>query len=82
MKRIVALLLLTLVLFAASPDPSFTAETFRLDFAAAKTGELPADWSTSGNRVSLRGNVRELFERGNAPRCTNSRPPRASRGPT
>ena len=45
MKHIVALLLLTLVLFGASASPSFTAEASRLDFAAAKTGELPAGWS-------------------------------------
>jgi len=44
MKRAVAVWI-ALVLFGTLPSPSFTAEAFRLDFAAAKTGELPAGWS-------------------------------------
>ena len=34
-----------IVLFGALPSPSLTAESFHLDVASAKTGDLPAGWS-------------------------------------
>ena len=66
MKRIVALWLLALVLFGIWPSPSFTAENFRLDLAAAKTGQLPAGWSLAKTGEGP-GSVWSVVEEATAP---------------